>query len=154
MNSSFSERTGRPWTWRTPNDAIRDEIDFILTDKRKLVADASVILESAVSVHPDHRLMRAKFRVDFEWEGRIRNEVIYCDRPKHLVDDSFLQAIESQDWIFLKIIRTPISATFSARVTSARLLLLQSEVADAVLAMKPSRFFEEDGRQWQKLTQV
>lgn len=49
MNSFFNKRTGRCWTLRYPNDATRNEIDFILIDKRRMVIQISCAFRFTIS---------------------------------------------------------------------------------------------------------
>uniref|UniRef100_A0A183DLQ1 Endo/exonuclease/phosphatase domain-containing protein n=1 Tax=Gongylonema pulchrum TaxID=637853 RepID=A0A183DLQ1_9BILA len=83
---------------RAPNDAYRNEIDYIITDKRRVITDVSIISKSAVSVHSDHRLVRADIRIDFRTERRIQKRNIYSRRPKQFSVDLFLQVVECKNW--------------------------------------------------------
>ena len=38
MNTFFQKRDGRKWTWRSPNGAIKNEIDFIIGDKNNSIS--------------------------------------------------------------------------------------------------------------------
>ena len=40
-NTFFKKRDKKRWTWRSPNDRTRNEIDYILTDNLKNMTDTS-----------------------------------------------------------------------------------------------------------------
>ena len=52
MNSAFQKRAGRKWTWRSPNEETKNEIDFIITDNFNIVKDVTVI--NKVNIGSDH----------------------------------------------------------------------------------------------------
>ena len=39
----FQKRTGRRWTWKSPNGVTKTKTDYILTNKPDIVADIAVI---------------------------------------------------------------------------------------------------------------
>ncbi|XP_048481070.1 uncharacterized protein LOC125489368, partial [Plutella xylostella] len=43
MNSFFEKQPQRKWTWASPDGRTKNEIDFIMTDKRHIFRDVSVI---------------------------------------------------------------------------------------------------------------
>ncbi|XP_059051337.1 craniofacial development protein 2-like [Achroia grisella] len=43
MNSFFKKQPQRKWTWQSPDSMTKNEIDFILTDKKRIFRDVSVI---------------------------------------------------------------------------------------------------------------
>ncbi|XP_063635113.1 uncharacterized protein LOC134805838 [Cydia splendana] len=43
MNSFFQKPPHRKWTWMSPDGSTRNEIDFIMTDKKRIFSDVSVI---------------------------------------------------------------------------------------------------------------
>ncbi|CAH2243651.1 jg26126 [Pararge aegeria aegeria] len=69
MNSFFKKRPHRKWTWKSPDNITKNEIDFIITDKRYIFRDVSVI--SRFNTGSDHRLVRSTLNIDYKLE-RIR----------------------------------------------------------------------------------
>ena len=57
-NTFFKKRAKKRWTWRSPNDRTRNEIDYILTENLKNMTDTSTI--NKVNVGSDRRLLRCK----------------------------------------------------------------------------------------------
>ncbi|XP_026324338.1 uncharacterized protein LOC113233423 [Hyposmocoma kahamanoa] len=66
MNSFFKKKPQRKWTWRSPDAVTKNEIDFILTDKRHIFRDVSVI--NRFSTGSDHRLVRGSLNIDVKLE--------------------------------------------------------------------------------------
>ncbi|EYC27376.1 hypothetical protein Y032_0009g682 [Ancylostoma ceylanicum] len=98
VNTFFQKRPGRRWTWRAPNDRTRNEIDFVLCDKKRIVKDVSVIAESKVCVHSDHRLIRAKIVVDLREESRRLARASQRRKPQQFSEALFTQAVEHVRW--------------------------------------------------------
>ncbi|EYC10585.1 hypothetical protein Y032_0054g2443 [Ancylostoma ceylanicum] len=98
MNTFFQKIPGRQWTWRAPNDRTRNEIDFVLCDKKRIVKDVSVIAESKVCVHSDHRLIRAKIVVDLRAESRRLARASQRRKPQQFSEALSTQAVENTDW--------------------------------------------------------
>lgn len=71
MNSFFPKRPNRRWTWRSPDGRTKNEIDFIITDKRYIVKDVSVL--NKVTTGSDHRIVRVKLMIDV---GKERHKLI------------------------------------------------------------------------------
>ena len=76
MNTFFQKRESRKWTWRGPNGTTKNEIDFILTDKPKIVKDVSVL--NKVNTGSDHRMVRCKVTLDLKQE---RNKLVRSVKP-------------------------------------------------------------------------
>ena len=55
MNTFVNKSPTRRWTWISPNGTIKNEIDYILTDKPHIVRDPKVINRFNGS---DHRMIR------------------------------------------------------------------------------------------------
>ena len=66
MNSVFQKRAGRKWTWRSPNEETKNEIDFIITDNFNIVKDVTVI--NKVNIGSDHRMIASRIKFDFKIE--------------------------------------------------------------------------------------
>nr|XP_049695954.1 craniofacial development protein 2-like [Helicoverpa armigera] len=55
MNSFFQKPPHRKWTWLSPDGFTRNEIDFFMTDKKRVFSDVSVI--NRVKTGSDHRIV-------------------------------------------------------------------------------------------------
>ncbi|XP_030747799.1 craniofacial development protein 2-like [Sitophilus oryzae] len=62
MNSFFQKRSARKWTWKSPDGRTKNEIDFIITDKRHIVKDLTVL--NKLTTRSDHRLVRARIELN------------------------------------------------------------------------------------------
>lgn len=71
MNSFFKKSTKRRWTWRSPNSITKNEIDYVLTNKKLIVKDLSAL--NRFDTGSDHRLIRAKIEINTKKE---RNKLI------------------------------------------------------------------------------
>ncbi|CAH2217995.1 jg18738 [Pararge aegeria aegeria] len=56
MNTFYKIKANRKWTWISSNGNVKNEIDFIMTNKPKLFMDVSVI--NQLSFYTDHRMVR------------------------------------------------------------------------------------------------
>ncbi|XP_050352209.1 uncharacterized protein LOC126774715, partial [Nymphalis io] len=90
MNSFFKKQPQRKLTWRSPDAMIRNEIDFIMTDKRRIFRDVSVI--TRFNTGSDHRLVRGTLNIDYKLEraNLMRSTLL----PK------LIQAVESSTFQF------------------------------------------------------
>lgn len=66
MNSFFKKQPQRKWTWRSPDSVTKNEIDFIIADKKRLFRDVSVV--NRFNTGSDHRLVRATLSIDARLE--------------------------------------------------------------------------------------
>jgi len=66
LNTFFEKRFEEKWTWMSPNNKTKNEIDFILSNHRKFCSDVTVLNE--VDAGSDHRLVRACFRIHLKRE--------------------------------------------------------------------------------------
>uniref|UniRef100_A0A8R1HQ21 Reverse transcriptase domain-containing protein n=1 Tax=Caenorhabditis japonica TaxID=281687 RepID=A0A8R1HQ21_CAEJA len=60
LNTIYPKRPNRKWTWISPNGKTKNEIDFILTNRREIAVDCEVYCDYLN--YSDHRLLRARFR--------------------------------------------------------------------------------------------
>jgi endonuclease/exonuclease/phosphatase family metal-dependent hydrolase len=60
----FQKRTGRRWTWKSPNGVTKTEIDYILTNRPDIITDVTVI--NQVNIGSDHRLVMSNIKLDVE----------------------------------------------------------------------------------------
>lgn len=66
MNTFFKKPEHRKWTWVSPDSRTRNEIDFIITDKKQIIADVTVL--NRLSIGSDHRMVRAKVLLNLRTE--------------------------------------------------------------------------------------
>ncbi|CAK1594245.1 unnamed protein product [Parnassius mnemosyne] len=64
MNSFFQKRPHRKWTWSSPDDSTKNEIDFIMTTRRQMLSDVSVI--ARVKTGSDHRMVRGTLNLNIK----------------------------------------------------------------------------------------
>lgn len=53
MNTFFEKTPQRKWTWRNPDDAVKNEIDYVFTTDKHICIDVSVL--NRFSTESDHR---------------------------------------------------------------------------------------------------
>lgn len=54
MNTFFNENPQRKWTRKSPNGITKNEIHYIITDKKNIVKDVTKI--NKISIGSDHRI--------------------------------------------------------------------------------------------------
>ena len=68
MNTQFQKKAGRRWTRRSPDGHTKNEIDYIVTDKRSMVTD--VIIINRASIGSDHRVVMGSVTLNTRAERR------------------------------------------------------------------------------------
>ena len=78
-NSKYMKRDNRKWTWKSPDGSVKNEIDFIMTNKENTIEDVTVV--SRVNTGSDHRLVRAKFnfRTRIERAKLVKTQISKID---------------------------------------------------------------------------
>ncbi|XP_052742326.1 craniofacial development protein 2-like [Bicyclus anynana] len=66
MNSFFKKPPHRKWTWMSPDGSTKNEIDFILSTRRQIFNDVSVI--HRVKTGSDHRMVRGTLNINIQLE--------------------------------------------------------------------------------------
>lgn len=56
INTYFKKRPNRRWTWKSPDESVKNEIDYIMTNVPKIVQNYEVL--NNVKFRTDHRLLR------------------------------------------------------------------------------------------------
>lgn len=103
MNTFFKKPPNRKWTWASPDGVTRNEIDYILSNRKETVQDVSVL--NKFSVGSDHRAVRGKVVINVK---RERARLVTKKRqrkwtpPENLSEytkyvDNSLQNLESTD---------------------------------------------------------
>lgn len=68
LNTFFEKHHKRKWTWRSPDNKVKNEIDYILATEKRICTDVSVL--NRFDTGSDHRLVRAKLQVNNRMERR------------------------------------------------------------------------------------
>jgi hypothetical protein len=77
-NTFFQKRPARKWTWMGPNNAVKNEIDYILCNRTYMFQDVEVV--SQFNTGSDHRLLRGKITIS----GRQERKKLF-KKPKQPV---------------------------------------------------------------------
>ncbi|XP_033102502.1 craniofacial development protein 2-like [Anneissia japonica] len=83
IRNTFFKKNDRYWTWESPNAATHNLIDYVISNKRSILMDVAVIPK--VDTGSDHRLVRAKIRIDKKMERarcmkRVKKKSINLDK--------------------------------------------------------------------------
>ncbi|KAL0852521.1 hypothetical protein ABMA27_017001 [Loxostege sticticalis] len=127
MNSFFRKPKQRKWTWLHPNGVIKNEIDFILSTKRHIFNDVSVI--NAVKTGSDHRMVRGTLNLRIKLErcrlmkSTLRPAPIQLQNPESFqleLQNRFeclgdCENVDDYNDRFVEIVQTAGSKTFKAR---------------------------------------
>ena len=78
-NSKYKKKDSRKWTWKSPDGYVKNEIDFIMTNKEDTIEDLTVV--SRVNTGSDHRLVRARlnFRTKIEQAKLVKTQTSKID---------------------------------------------------------------------------
>lgn len=98
MNSFFKKRPNKRWTWEAPNGVIRNEIDFILTDCKRLVHDVETIGRKYFDTFSDHRPIRAKIKIDEKLEEKLRAISNHKVKSVEIDKNAFTDQIDQKEW--------------------------------------------------------
>jgi len=63
MNTFFEKAKHRKWTWARPEGNTKNEIDFIIADKKQIIQYVTVLNRS---VESNHRMARSTARFNEE----------------------------------------------------------------------------------------
>lgn len=63
------------WTWVSPNTQTKNEIDYLLTNKKHIFQDVDVLIQ--FSTGSDHRIVRRKIRINSKLES---NKKFYTEK--------------------------------------------------------------------------
>lgn len=66
MNTFFKKQIQRRWTWNSPDSRTKNEIDYIITNKKFIITDVSVL--NKLDAGSDHRPIRATVRINIKAE--------------------------------------------------------------------------------------
>lgn len=80
MNTFFSKKPQHKWTWKHPNGRNKNEYDYIITDRKCVISDVSVL--NKFDTGSDHRLVRAECYFDVRKDRR--NLITKRPTPNHV----------------------------------------------------------------------
>ena len=93
-NSWFRKKPARRWMWISSNAEVKNKIEFILVNKKRLLKDVGVI--PLFNTGSDHRLLRAFIHIDDLMEARVLMKANPGREKKHTLDEAVFQnALES-----------------------------------------------------------
>lgn len=91
MNSYYKRNPNRKYTWVSPNGKIRNEIDYITTNRPRLFLNINII--NQLNYNTDHRLLRGQL---YTLEPKTPRKSIYNTKPVALpIPENILEALHS-----------------------------------------------------------
>ena len=66
MNSFFTGKAQRKWTWASPDGVTKNEIDYIITNRKSTVKNVTVL--NQFTTGSDHRMVRAKVTLNTRFQ--------------------------------------------------------------------------------------
>src|SRR5271163_2190989 len=90
-NRKYHRKTGRKWTWKSPDGSVKNEIDFIMTSKSNTIKDLTVL--NRVKIGSDHRLIRCKvnFNTRIERAKLVKPRKLQIDYQQLKAQQSMFQ---------------------------------------------------------------
>lgn len=93
INTFFKKKANRKWTWSSPDGRTKNEVDFIVGNRKDIFQDINVL--NRFSTGSDHRMVRAKIRINLK---REREKLIFHRKQDKRVPpgdtDKYREAIE------------------------------------------------------------
>lgn len=68
LNTFYQKHRNRKWTWRSPDNTVKNEIDYILATEKCACKDVSVL--NRFDTGSDHRMVRASILINTRRERR------------------------------------------------------------------------------------
>ena len=96
MNTCFQKSEKRQWTWRSADGRTLNQIDFVLTDTKRIFTDVSVIGEKIVNIGSDHRMLRSSLILDVKRENAILKNA--CPPKRNLNAAIYSSLMETVDF--------------------------------------------------------
>lgn len=142
MNSFFQKKPQRKWTWRHPDGVTKNEIDFIMTNRRYIFKDVTVI--NRFNTGSDHRLVRGTLNINFRIERnrlmkstlRPSLHLIHAGRKQFQLElqnrFSLLETTEDVDQIvnqFTNVVRD-VGEAFCQRKRGSKVSRISAETVD------------------------
>lgn len=76
MNTLFHKKNQMLWTWRNPNGKTKNQIDFILSNKKYIFKNVDII--NRVGAGSDHRILRGRLSFNLKLKRRRLVETNIC----------------------------------------------------------------------------
>lgn len=80
LNSFFHKKIQRKWTWISPDGQIKNEIDFILSNKPKIFKDISTV--NKLNFNTNHRMIRGTIHLNKP--KPVRKHMNRSTQPTHI----------------------------------------------------------------------
>lgn len=125
MNSFFKKRKGKRWMWQSPKPWIKNEIDFILTDCKRLLQNTETIGKKYFETCSDHRPVRANIHIDKKLEEKIRAISNHTHQKTMIDDKKYLQTVQKENWD----LGTDIDADYKKFISNMKNCKKQSTVS-------------------------
>lgn len=68
MNTYFKKKPQRRWTWISPDGRTKNEIDFLITENKRNIADVTVL--NKFGIGSDHRAVRSTIKINLKNERK------------------------------------------------------------------------------------
>ena len=88
-NNFFYKKPHRKWTWRGPNNSVKNEIYFILTNKIHIFKNVDIL--DLIKTASDHRMIRGKVSINtknkrrkliLKKKSQINNDILAAKKMK------------------------------------------------------------------------
>ena len=84
MDTQFQKKTGRIWTWTSPEGHTKNEIDYIMTDRPSMVTDVTVI--NRINIGSDHMMVMGSITLNTRAEmGKLLNKNTRTRVDTHMI---------------------------------------------------------------------
>ncbi|XP_029166729.1 craniofacial development protein 2-like [Nylanderia fulva] len=98
MNTFFKKSPQRKWTWKSPNNLTKNEIDYILTNTKEICTDVSVL--NKFYIGSDHYLVRATILINIK---RERHKLMKTKTFRPILKELELKQLEYQETLQTKL---------------------------------------------------
>jgi hypothetical protein len=98
-NSFYYKKLKKRWTWISPNANVKNEIDYFLVDRKRLIQDVSVV--TSFNTGSDHRLLRMKLFFNEVLETR-KLQASRTQKTTSLNQQTVQTLVESEKWVDLE----------------------------------------------------
>ena len=97
-NTLFQQHKRRVYTWTSPGDQYRNQIDYILCSQRRRSSTRSAKTRPGADCGSDHELSIAKFRLKLKKVGKTTRPFNYDVNPLQLYSGSELDRVPEELW--------------------------------------------------------
>ncbi|XP_045541562.1 craniofacial development protein 2-like [Papilio machaon] len=74
LNSFYNKKKAKKWTWMSPNGLYKNEIDFILSNKRNVFKDVTTL--NNFNFNTDHKMVRGTLTANYRKSRKFQNKYI------------------------------------------------------------------------------